>query len=160
MMVARSAGILLYRTARRPLEVLLVHPGGPLWRNKHRGAWQMPKGKVEAGEDEEATARREVAEELGVAVEGSLLPLGEIRQAGGKIVIAFAAEHDFDPASLVSNRIEIDWPPRSGRKLMIPEVDEARWFGLEEARVHMLASQAPLLGRLAAMLSETIAARS
>lgn len=148
-MARHSAGILLHRRAAGQLEILLIHPGGPFWRNKDVGAWQMPKGTVEPGEGDEAAARREVAEELGVTVDAPLASLGAIRQSGGKVVVAFAARHDMDPATLVSNTIEIDWPPRSGRKLTVPEVDEARWFGLEEARRYMLPSQAPLIERLA-----------
>ena len=147
-MAARSAGLLLHRTTSGSPQVLLVHPGGPFWRNKDVGAWQIPKGLIELGEDEEAAAQREVAEELGIAVDGPLISLGEIRQAGGKVVVAFAAEHDTDPASVVSNIIDIEWPPRSGRKLAVPEIDEARWFGVEKARHCMLKSQAPLLDRL------------
>ena len=151
MILKRSAGLLLYRVADGTAEVLLVHPGGPFWRNKDIGAWQIPKGLVEAGEDDEAAARREVAEELDVDISAPLTPLGEIRQAGGKIVVAFAAQHDLDPALVVSNTIEIDWPPRSGRKLTVPEIDAARWFDLAEARRHMLPSQAPLLDRFSAV---------
>lgn len=150
-----SAGILLHRTAGGQLEILLVHPGGPFWRNKDLGAWQIPKGTVEPGEADEAAARREVAEELGVVVDSPLAPLGAIRQSGGKVVVAFAARQDMDPAALVSNTTEIDWPPRSGRKLTVPEVDEARWFGLEEARRYMLPSQTPLIDRLADMVPWT-----
>ena len=150
-MPKRSAGLLLYRVVNGSAEVLLVHPGGPFWQNKDVGSWQIPKGLVEPGEDEEAAARREVAEELGITFAGALTPLGEIRQTGGKIVVAFAAEQDLDPASVVSNTIEIDWPPRSGRKLTVPEIDAARWFDLGEARRHMLPSQVPLLDRFAAM---------
>jgi predicted NUDIX family NTP pyrophosphohydrolase len=150
-----SAGILLHRTAGGQLEILLVHPGGPFWRNKDVGAWQIPKGTVEPGEADEAAARREVAEELGVVVDSPLAPLGAIRQSGGKVVVAFAARQDMDPAALVSNTTEIDWPPRSGRKLTVPEVDEARWFGLEEARRYMLPSQTPLIDRLADMVPWT-----
>jgi predicted NUDIX family NTP pyrophosphohydrolase len=148
MMTVRSAGILLYRTIGRGLEILLVHPGGPFWRNKDLGAWQVPKGLIEPGEDEEQAARREVTEELGIVIEAPLVPLGEVRQAGGKTVVAFAAERDFDPALMVSNTIEIDWPPRSGRKLTVPEIDEARWFDSDAARRYMLPSQAPFIDRL------------
>lgn len=151
-MARRSAGILLHRTSDDHLEVLLVHPGGPFWRNRDVGAWQIPKGLVEPGEDDEEAARREVGEELGVHVDGPLLPLGEIVQASGKTVVAFAAERDVDPATVVSNTIEIDWPPRSGRRLEIPEIDEARWFGLDDARHRILPRQAPLIDRLAASL--------
>jgi predicted NUDIX family NTP pyrophosphohydrolase len=147
-MPKRSAGLLLHRPMGGHTEVLLVHPGGPFWKNKDVGAWQIPKGLVEPGEDDAAAARREVAEELGIEVAGPLAPLGEIRQAGGKIVVAFAVERDIDPASVISNVVEIDWPPRSGRKLVVPEIDEARWFGLEDARHRMLPSQVPLLDRL------------
>jgi predicted NUDIX family NTP pyrophosphohydrolase len=157
-MPARSAGILIHRQSDAGLEVLLVHPGGPFWRNKDVGAWQIPKGLVDPGEDEETAARREVAEELGIEVDGPLMALGEIRQAGGKAVVAFAVERDVDPAAVVSNTVEIDWPPRSGRKLIISEIDEARWFGLEEARRHMLASQEPLLDRLELALNRPPAA--
>jgi predicted NUDIX family NTP pyrophosphohydrolase len=153
MMPARSAGIILYRLASGDLEVLLVHPGGPLWRNRHQGAWQMPKGHVEPGECDEAAARREVEEELGIAIGEALASLGEIRQAGGKAVMAYAVERDFDPSSLVSNTVEIAWPPRSGRRLLVPEIDEARWFALDEARQCILASQAPLIERLVSVLS-------
>jgi predicted NUDIX family NTP pyrophosphohydrolase len=151
-MVQRSAGILLHRWVAGRLEVLLVHPGGPFWRHKKVGAWQLPKGSIEPGEDEEAAARREVGEELGVVVDGQLIPLGEVRQSGGKIVIAFTIERDIDPASIVSNTVEIEWPPRSGRKLTVPEIDEARWFDLEGARLCMLPSHLPLIERLARSL--------
>jgi predicted NUDIX family NTP pyrophosphohydrolase len=154
-MPARSAGILLYRrlTNGQP-EVLLAHPGGPFWRNKDLGAWQVPKGLMAAGEDEEAAARREVEEELGIDIKSSLEPLGEIRQSGGKTVIAFAAEQDFDPALVVSNTVEIEWPPRSGHNLTIPEIDEARWFTFDDARRYMLASQVPLLDGLVTKLND------
>jgi len=148
-MPVRSAGILLYRAGADGLEVLLVHPGGPYWRNKDAGAWQIPKGLIEPGEDDEAAATREVAEELGTPIDATLTSLGEVRQARGKAVVAFAARMDLDPGAVVSNTVEIDWPPRSGRKLTIPEVDEARWFTLEKARSTMLPSQIPLLDRLA-----------
>ena len=151
-MPARSAGILLHRGPEAGLEVLLVHPGGPFWRNKDLGAWQISKGLVEPGEDDETAARREVAEELGVEVGGRLVSLGEIRQTGGKTVVAYAAACDLDPATVVSNTLEIAWPPRSGRKLTIPEIDEARWFDVDDARRHILPSQAPLLDRLVAAL--------
>jgi len=152
-MPARSAGILIHRPDGSGIEVLLVHPGGPFWRNKDVGAWQLPKGLVGAGEEDDAAARREVAEELGVVVAGPLTDLGEVRQAGGKVVRAFAVELDVDIASIVSNTVEIDWPPRSGRKLTIPEIDEARWFAPEDAHRHILPSQAPFITRLEAALA-------
>jgi len=153
MTAPRSAGVLLHRRVAGRLEVLLVHPGGPFWRDKRTGAWQMPKGLIEPGEEAEAAARREVSEELGITLDGALIPLGEVRQSGGKIVTGFTAERDRDPATVVSNTIAIEWPPRSGRELTVPEIDEARWFGLDDARDCLLPSQAPLLDRLAELLA-------
>jgi predicted NUDIX family NTP pyrophosphohydrolase len=153
MTIARSAGVLLYRE-RGGLEVLLVHPGGPFWRNKDAGAWQIPKGGIEVDEDAETAARREVAEELGVILAGPLRPLGTLRQSGGKLVEAFACRQDVDADAIVSTTFEIVWPPRSGRLRSFPEVDRARWFTLAEAAPAMLASQRPLLDRLAALLAE------
>ena len=152
-MIARSAGVLLYRLAPE-IEVLLVHPGGPYWRRKDRGAWQIPKGAIDPDEEPEDAARREVAEEIGLELTLDLIPLSEIRQAGGKYVIAFASEHDFDPAALVSNTFELEWPPRSGRTAAFPEVDAARWMTISEARDMMLESQQPLLDRLLETLCE------
>lgn len=154
-MPARSAGILLYRLVADGLEVLLAHPGGPFWRNKDVGAWQIPKGLVHPGEDEQAAARRETAEELGIVIDGHLAPLGEVRQSGGKTVVAFAAERDVDPSAIISNMITIAWPPRTGRELAIPEVDEARWFPIDRARWYILPSQRLLLDRLAASLTQS-----
>lgn len=148
-MKPRSAGLLIYRRREHGIEVLLVHPGGPFWRNKDVGAWQLPKGLIEPDEEPAAAARREAQEELGVLLDGEWLPLGEIRQAGGKYVEAFALEHDFDPGTIQSNMFEMEWPPRSGRIQCFPEVDAARWFGHEEVRRMMLESQKPLLDRLA-----------
>ena len=147
-----SAGVLLYRHAACGVEVLLVHPGGPFWRNKDRGWWQIPKGLVEAGEAPIAAARREAEEELGVRLEGTLEPLGRIKQAGGKLVDAFALEQDIDPAAIVSNMFEMEWPPRSGAMRMFPEVDRAAWYSLADAADVILASQRPLLERLAALV--------
>jgi predicted NUDIX family NTP pyrophosphohydrolase len=144
-----SAGILAYRRRSHGLEVLLVHPGGPYWRNKDLGAWSIPKGEIDASEDPEHAARREFAEELGPsAAIGALQALGEIRQRGGKRVIAFCTEADFDTASLSSNSFEIEWPPRSGALKTFPEVDRACWFGLEAARSRILSGQVELIDRL------------
>src|ERR1700733_9675437 len=147
-----SAGILAYRRGSHGLEVLLVHPGGPYWRNKDVGAWSIPKGEIGPSEDPEQAARREFSEELGPAafLIGPLQAVGEIRQRGGKRVIAFCAEADFDPASLSSNSFEIEWPPRSGALQAFPEVDRACWFGLEAARAKILSGQAELIDRLEA----------
>jgi predicted NUDIX family NTP pyrophosphohydrolase len=150
--VKRSAGVLIWRRAGGALEVLLVHPGGPFWRNRDQGAWQIPKGGIDDGEEPVAAALREVEEELGLALSGELQPLDEIRQAGGKLVIAFALEHDFDTARTRSNEFEMEWPPKSGRQAHFPEVDAARWMDLAEARSMMLPSQTPLLDRLEALL--------
>lgn len=134
-------------------EVLLVHPGGPFWQRRNAGAWQIPKGAIEPGETPEAAALREFEEELGARPEGPLVALGRIRQAGGKSVEAFVLEGDFDPARLESVAFELEWPPRSGRFEHFPEVDEARWFTLAEARAMILASQAPLIDRLEEVLA-------
>jgi predicted NUDIX family NTP pyrophosphohydrolase len=133
------------------LEVLLVHPGGPFWANKDDGAWSIPKGEFGAGEEPEDVARREFAEELGTALEAPLQPLGEIRQRGGKIVEAFAAELDLNAETIVSNTFEIEWPPRSGKRQRFPEVDRAAWFDLATARAKINAAQREFLDRLAAV---------
>jgi predicted NUDIX family NTP pyrophosphohydrolase len=148
-MPKRSAGILPFRTSKNELEVLLVHPGGPFWRKRDEGAWSVAKG--EYGEDESpwAAARREFKEETGWDVTQEMHPLGEIRQAGGKYLTAFAVEATFDPDGFVSNMFELEWPPRSGRFQSFPEVDRVAWFRLAEARLKILPSQAPLLDRLA-----------
>lgn len=149
---SRSAGILLYRRVPDGLRVLLVHPGGPFWARKDAGAWSIPKGEFSDGEDPETAARREFFEELGAAVAGPLSRLGEIRQAGGKRVLGYAAEGDFDCAGLKSNHFEIEWPPRSGRRQSFPEVDRAAWFALAPAREKIIEGQRPLLDRLQALL--------
>jgi len=150
--VKHSAGVLLYRRSPE-LEALLIHPGGPYWMRKDRGAWQIPKGAIEEGEDAHAAARREANEELGVTLEGDFRPLGDIRQAGGKRVTAFAVGQDLDPATIESNLFEMEWPPKSGKIASFPEVGAARWMTLEEARKMILPSQLPLIERLAELLS-------
>jgi predicted NUDIX family NTP pyrophosphohydrolase len=147
-MAVRSAGILMYRRQGKELQVLLVHPGGPFWRGKDRAAWSIPKGEYEPGEDPEAAARREFAEELGVTPKGELRSLGEIRQAGGKRVTAFALEGDLDAEAIRSNEFDLEWPPHSGRIQRFPEIDRAAWFPLTIAHEKMLASQRPLLDLL------------
>ena len=143
-----SAGILLYRQRRDGIEALLIKPGGPFWRNKDIGAWMIPKGAVEPGELPAEAALREFEEETGTRLTSVPFPLKKIRQAGGKIVEAFALEGDLDPAAVTSNEFELEWPPRSGRLERFPEVVEARWMSLEKARSMMLPSQLPLLDAL------------
>ena len=147
-----SAGILLWRHGADGVEVLLGHFGGPLWAKKDEGAWAIPKGVVEAGETPEQAARREFQEELGFPAEGDLVPLGRIRQKGGKYVEGFALEGDLDVVAIRSNAFTLEWPPRSERMQSFPEIDRAGWFGLAEARAKILPSQAPLLDLLEAML--------
>ena len=148
-----SAGILAYRKGTHGLEVLLVHPGGPFWRNKDGGAWSIPKGEIDALDNPKQVARREFAEELGpTAAIGQLEELGEVRQRGGKRFIAFAGEGHFDPAALASNTFDIEWPPGSGRRQIFPEVDRAEWFDIESARMKMLSGQVELLDRLLAIV--------
>ena len=133
-MPKRSAGILMYRRGDAGIELLLVHPGGPFWVKKDLGAWSIPKGEYAETEDALAVAQRELEEETGARPHGDFLPLGEVVQPGRKIVTAWAIEGDFDPATLRSNRFELEWPPRSGRKVSFPEVDRAEWFSPAEAR--------------------------
>ncbi len=150
-----SAGILLYRRQSEAVEVLLVHPGGPFWAKKDRGAWSIPKGQVEEAEEPRACALRELEEELGSALglePGDLSELGSIRQKGGKLVHCWAAERDFDPAELRSNTFTMEWPPRSGTQREFPEVDRAEWFSPPEARERINPAQAELLDRLLATL--------
>ena len=147
-MAKQSAGLLLYRRSHNSIEVLLVHPGGPFWAKKDSGAWSIPKGEYAEGEEPLSAARREFEEETGFPAPASEIALGELKQAGGKIVKAWAAEGDCDPSKLVSNFCEIEWPPRSGRKMEIPEVDRAAWFSIDEARDRILQSQQPFLERL------------
>ena len=148
----RSAGILLYRRRGAGVEVLLVHPGGPFWRHRDAGAWMIPKGMVEPGEDPEAAALREFEEELGTRLAGRPTFLRSVRQAGGKWVDAYAMEGELDPATISSNSVMIEYPPRSGRFQSYPEVDRASWFPLAEASARMLPSQHPILDALTALL--------
>jgi predicted NUDIX family NTP pyrophosphohydrolase len=144
----RSAGVLLYRHREKGVEVLVAHPGGPYFTGKHEGVWSLPKGLVEDGEDLEAAARREFAEEVGLEIDGRLIELGETRLKGGKRVHGFASEGDFDPSRLTSNRFEVDWPPRSGERRTYPEIDEVRWVAPEEARRLLIAAQSIFIDRL------------
>jgi predicted NUDIX family NTP pyrophosphohydrolase len=151
-MPKRSAGLLLFRRSS-PVEVFLVHPGGPFWHKKDAAAWTIPKGEYETGEEPLAAARREFQEETGFPVDGEFLPLGEITQASGKIVTAWAIEGDCDPSRLVSNTCQVEWPPRTGRMIEIPEVDRGAWFPIAEAREKIFTAQRALLDRLEKILA-------
>jgi len=154
-MAKHSAGILLYRLRDGRPEVLLVHPGGPFWAKRDEGAWSIPKGEHDDGEEPLACARRELEEELGAQVAiVDPIDIGSVRQKAGKVVQAWAADGDFDPAELRSNTFTMQWPPRSGRTQTFPEVDRAGWFSLEEAREKLIPAQAPFLDRLAAALAQ------
>lgn len=152
----RSAGLLLFRRTAASVQILLVHPGGPFWARRDDGAWSIPKGEDTEGEDALAAAMRECAEELGEGAADALrgqpraafISLGEVRQKAGKVVTAFAIEADFDVRTLKSNTVEIEWPPRSGKRLEIPEVDRAGWFSPNEARSKINVAQAELVERL------------
>lgn len=156
-MASLSAGIILHKGSGPSLRVLLILPGGPYWRNRDVGAWMIPKGGLEPGEDAAAAALREYEEELGTAPVGTPRPLCRIRQAGGKWVEAFALEGDLDAERIVSNRFEMEWPPRSGRLQSFPEVERAAWFSMEEARRNILLSQRPILDALEADLGRQAA---
>jgi predicted NUDIX family NTP pyrophosphohydrolase len=147
-MPKRSAGLLMYRRTGDEPEVFLVHPGGPFWATKDHGAWTIPKGEYDRDEDPLAAAQREFHEETGFVATGPFVELGSIRQVSGKIVIAWAFEGDCDPALLVSNTCEVEWPPRSGRHLEIPEVDRGRWLSIKKAHRRIRKEQRPLLDAL------------
>jgi predicted NUDIX family NTP pyrophosphohydrolase len=152
-MPKHSAGLLMYRRSGADFAVLLVHPGGPFWAAKDLGAWSIPKGEHAPGEDALAVALREFVEETGARPTGAVTSLGEVVQAGGKRVRGFALEGDFDPAALVSNTFELEWPPRSGRIARFPEVDRAEWFSPAEALRRILPGQRPFIDRLAQLLA-------
>jgi predicted NUDIX family NTP pyrophosphohydrolase len=149
-----SAGILLHRRGEAGTEVLLVHPGGPFWARKDLGAWSIPKGELDEDEDPRACALREFAEETGTRLpDGALEELGSVKQKSGKVVVAFAVEGDLDPATLVSNTFELEWPPRSGRTQEFPEIDRAGWFDADAAREKLNPAQAAFVDRLEALLA-------
>ncbi|MBS2965800.1 NUDIX domain-containing protein [Actinocrinis puniceicyclus] len=159
MAAPRSAGILLFRRDGAGTRVLLVHPGGPFWARRDEGAWSIPKGEYEPDEDPRAAALREFEEELGRPLPSPappspprLIELGSLRQPGGKLVTAWAAQGDLDAAAVVSNTFELEWPPRSGRLRSFPEIDRAAWFTVPEARVKLLRGQLPFLDNLLAAL--------
>jgi predicted NUDIX family NTP pyrophosphohydrolase len=146
-----SAGLLMFRRRGGEPEVLLVHPGGPFWAHKDDGAWSIPKGEVEPGEDLLASARREFAEETGFRVEGPFIPLTPLRQPSGKVVHAWAFEGDADPELLHSNMVSLEWPPKSGRRREFPEVDRAAWLSLGQAAQKILPGQRGFLSELATL---------
>lgn len=143
-----SAGLLLFRRTGEDLEIFLAHPGGPFWVRRDEGAWTIPKGGVEAGEDPLDAARREFEEETGIVPRGEFVPLGSIRQRAGKIVHAWAWEGDADAAHITSNTTETEWPRGSGRRITYPEIDRCAWFTTDEARTRMNAAQAAFIDRL------------
>jgi predicted NUDIX family NTP pyrophosphohydrolase len=153
----RSAGIVLYRSCRGHIEVLLGHMGGPFWERKDAGAWTIPKGEYEEGEDPLAAARREFAEEIGRAAPTTdFIDLGEVRQSGGKIVRAWAVEGELDPATAVSNTFEIEWPPKSGHMQSFPELDRVEWLDLDTARSNIVTAQREFLDRLTPLCPATL----
>jgi predicted NUDIX family NTP pyrophosphohydrolase len=148
----QAAGILLFRRRGTDLDVLLAHPGGPLWARKDAGAWTIPKGQFLNDELPLDAAKREFEEEMGSAPHGEFLPLGSIKQPSGKVIHVWAAESDFDVSTVHSNLFELEWPPKSGRMAEFPEVDRAEWYSLPEARLKIIKGQAPFLERLLALL--------
>jgi predicted NUDIX family NTP pyrophosphohydrolase len=149
MATIRSSGILLWRMRDTRLEVFIAHMGGPFWARKDATAWSIPKGEYSSDEDELTAAAREFEEEIGVPAPAlDYVKLGEFRQSSGKVIVAFAAESDLEVAEVHSNTFELEWPPRSGRKQLFPEIDDARWVPLEEARVKLVKGQLPILDAL------------
>jgi predicted NUDIX family NTP pyrophosphohydrolase len=151
-MAKASAGLLMFRVRGGAPEAFLVHPGGPLWAAKDEGAWSIPKGVVQPGEDTLAAARREFAEETGFPAEGTFLPLTPLRQPSGKVIHAWALEGDADPAQVRSNLFSLEWPPKSGRRQSFPEVDRAGWFPLAAAHRKIIPGQRGFLAELTALL--------
>jgi predicted NUDIX family NTP pyrophosphohydrolase len=152
MRSTKSAGVLLYRRRGEMLEVFLVHPGGPYWARKDDGAWSIPKGEYATGDDALAAARREFKEETGVEVNGPFVPLKPVRQSGGKVISAWAAAGDLDPAQLRSNSFVLEWPPKSGTLREFPEVDRGAWFSIAAARIKLNPAQQGLLDQLTELL--------
>ena len=152
-MPKRSAGILLYRFQEGQLQVFLVHPGGPFFRNKDSGSWSIPKGEFMAGEDPLDAAKREFLEETGQKIDGDFIPLAPILQKGGKTVYAWALEGDINHETIVSNQFEMEWPPKSGKKQTFPEVDRAGWFNIEAAKIKINEAQIDLVNELGSKIS-------
>jgi predicted NUDIX family NTP pyrophosphohydrolase len=148
----KSAGILAFRRKAKGLEIFLMHPGGPFWKNKDAGAWSIPKGEIDETESEINAAQREFEEETGIKVQGELIPLHSIRQKNGKQVIAWALEQDFDAAGISSNLFEMEWPPKSGKYQQFPEMDRAEWFSVTTAKEKIIPAQAALIDQLEEIL--------
>lgn len=153
-MARKSAGIILFREKAGGPEILLVHPGGPLWAKKDLGAWSIPKGEMEGEEEPLLAARREFAEETGIAVEGEFIPLRPVRYSSGKTVCAWALRMDLDASGVRSNKFMLEWPPRSGRMRSVPEIDRAQWFPLQEARRRIVPAQAPFVDQVERIIEE------
>lgn len=157
-MPSKSAGILFFRFENEFLQVLLVHPGGPYWTNKDKGAWSIPKGEFQNEEDPLHAAKRETFEETGINVDAlvnlhsSLIPLRAVKQQGGKIIMAWAANFDLNISEIKSNQFEIEWPPKSGTKKAFPEVDKAKWMSIKEAKEKINPGQVPLIEELEEIL--------
>jgi predicted NUDIX family NTP pyrophosphohydrolase len=153
-MLKRSAGLLMYRRASHKLEVFLVHPGGPFWAKKDLGAWSLPKGEYRDQEDPLEAAQREFHEETGFVAQGRFVHLGERRQPSGKTLTAWAFEGNCDPAELTSGHFPLEWPPHSGRRIQVPEVDRAGWFTIKDARMRIVSGQVPFIDRLVEKVTE------
>ena len=151
-----SAGIVLYRLQSGEVEVFLVHPGGPFWARKDEGAWSIPKGEYEAGEDPLTVAKREFREETGFDIEGTFHPLTALKQPSGKVISAWAVEGDVDAAALTSNTFTLEWPPKSGKTREYPEVDRGAWCDLPTARVKLQPGQRAFLDQLQEWLREKV----
>jgi predicted NUDIX family NTP pyrophosphohydrolase len=151
-MAKRSAGILLFRKSRGGVELLLAHPGGPFWAGKDEGVWSIPKGEYDETEDAQTAARRELWEETGIVISGELIELGIFKQPSGKLVSAWAIEGDFDPRNLKSNNCRVEWPPRSGHLIDVPEIDRAAWFSIDDALKKITKGQLPIVQALAKKL--------
>ncbi len=152
-MIKNSAGILCYRKAGSAVEVLLVHPGGPFWKNKDDGVWSLPKGEFPAAEVPLQAAKREFLEETGFRVKGKCLPLGSVRMTSGKIIYAWAVEQNLDPDAVQSNMFDMEWPPKSGKKQSFPEIDRAGWFSMAAAALKLVPVQVAFLAALEATLA-------
>jgi predicted NUDIX family NTP pyrophosphohydrolase len=154
-MPKKSAGLLLYRFRDNLPDFFLVHPGGPFWAKKDRGAWSIPKGEFEEDENPLDAAIREMKEETGIQVSGTFIELNPVKQKSGKIIYAWALEMDLDPAQITSNSFELEWPPKSGKKKSFPEIDKAAWFSFDEAKMKINEGQIPLIAALKKRIEKT-----